>query len=69
MQSEIISVKYRAYSLGSYDSQSQYFAYVDIWNLTVQEIPHNKEAAAAEIVGSNNPTRSISFCEVITVLN
>jgi hypothetical protein len=57
MQSEIIS-KYRVYGVGSYDPQSQYFAYVDIWELTVEKIPHNKEAAAAEVVGSN-PTRSI----------
>jgi hypothetical protein len=59
MQSEIISsVKNRAYTVGSLDSQSQYFEYVDIWDLTVEKIPHNKEAAAAEVVGSN-PTRSI----------
>jgi len=32
---------------------------VDILNLTVEKIPYNIEAAAAEVVGSN-PTRSIS---------
>jgi len=59
MKSEIISMKYRAYGVGSYDPQSQHFTYVDIWNLTVEKIPHNKEAATpAEVVGSN-PTRSI----------
>jgi hypothetical protein len=30
---------------------------VDILNLTVEKIPYNIEAAAAEVVGSN-PTRS-----------
>jgi hypothetical protein len=60
-------VKYSAYGVGSYDSQSQYFPYVDILNLTVEKIPYNIEAAAAEIVGST-PTRSISFCEGNTVL-
>jgi hypothetical protein len=56
-------VKYSAYGVGSYDSQSQYFPYVDILNLTVEKIPYNIEAAAAEVVGSN-PTRSI----IITTL-
>jgi predicted acetyltransferase len=47
MQSEIfVLVKYRAYGVGPYDLQSQYIAYVDIWDLTVQKIPHNREAAA-----------------------
>jgi hypothetical protein len=58
-------VKYSAYGVGSYDSQSQYFPYVDKLNLTVEKIPYNIEAAAAEVVGSNNPTRSISFILVI----
>ena len=31
-----------------------------MWDLTVEKIPHNKEAAAAEVVGST-PTQSISF--------
>jgi hypothetical protein len=53
-------VKYSAYGVGSYDSQSQYFPYVDILNLTVEKIPYNIEAGAAEVVGSN-PTRSTSF--------
>jgi hypothetical protein len=60
-------VKYSAYGVISYDSQSQYFPYVDILNLTVEKIPYNIEAAAAEVVGST-PTRSISFYEETTVL-
>ena len=60
-------MKYSAYGVGSYDSQSQYFPYVDILNLTVEKIPCNIEAAAAEAVGST-PTRSISFYEETTVL-
>jgi hypothetical protein len=52
-------VKYSVYGVGSYDSHSPYFPYVDILNLTVEKIPYNIEAAAAEVVGSN-PTRSIS---------
>jgi hypothetical protein len=67
MQLKFISVKYSAYGVGSYDSQSQYFPYVDILNLTVEKIPYNIEAAAAEVVGST-PTRSISFYEETTVL-
>ena len=47
MQSEIIPLeKYWAYSIGPYDLQSQYFAYVEIWDLTLEKIPHNREAAA-----------------------
>jgi hypothetical protein len=65
---KFISVKYSAYGAGSYDSQSQYFPYVDILNLTVEKIPYNREAATAEVVGSN-PTRSISYYEGTTVLN
>ena len=42
---KFISVKYSAYGAGSYDSQSQYFPYVDILNLTVEKIPYNIEAA------------------------
>jgi hypothetical protein len=60
-------VKYSAYGVGSYDSQSQYFPYVDILNLTVEKIPYNIEAAAAEVMGST-PTLSISYCEGNTVL-
>ena len=60
-------MKYSAYGVGSYDSQSQYFPYVDILNLTVEKIPYNIEAAAAEIVAST-PTQTISFCEGNTVL-
>ena len=60
-------MKYSAYGVGSYDSQSQYFPYVDILNLTVEKIPYNIEAAAAEVVAST-PTRSISFYEETTVL-
>jgi hypothetical protein len=60
-------VKYSAYGVGSYDSQSHYFPYVDILNLTVEKIPYNIEAAAAAVVGST-PTRSISFYEETTVL-
>jgi hypothetical protein len=60
-------VKYSAYGVGSYDSQSQYFPYVDILNLTVEKIPYNIETAAAAVVGST-PTRSISFYEETTVL-
>ena len=60
-------MKYSAYGVGSYDSQSQYFPYVDILNLTVEKIPYNIEAAAAEVVGST-PTRSIYYCEENTVL-
>jgi hypothetical protein len=60
-------VKYSAYGVGSYDSQSPYFPYVDILNLTVEKIPYNIEAAAAEVVGST-PTRSLSFYEETTVL-
>jgi hypothetical protein len=52
-------VKYSAYGVGSYDSQSQYFPYVDILNLTVEKIPYNIEAAAAEVVGSTPVTQSI----------
>jgi hypothetical protein len=33
------------YNVDSYDLQSQYFEYVDIRDLTVEKIPHNKEAA------------------------
>jgi hypothetical protein len=51
-------VKYSAYGVGSYDSQSQYFPYVDILNLTVEKIPYNIEAAAAEVVDSTPVTRS-----------
>ena len=50
-------MKYTAYGVGSYNSQGQHFPYVDILNLTVEKIPYNIEAAAAEVVGSN-PTRS-----------
>jgi hypothetical protein len=53
-------VKYSAYGVGSYDSQSHYFPYVDILNLTVEKIPYIIVAAAAEVVGSN-PIRSVSF--------
>ena len=60
-------MKYSAYGVGSYDSQSQCFPYVDILNLTVEKIPYNIEAAAAAVVGST-PTRSISFYEETTVL-
>ena len=60
-------MKYSAYGVGSYDSQSQYFPYVDILNLTVEKIPYNIEAAAAAVVGST-PTGSISFCDETTVL-
>jgi hypothetical protein len=59
MQLKFISVKYSAYGVGSYDSHSPYFPYVDILKLTVEKIPYNIEAAAAEVVGST-PTRSIS---------
>jgi hypothetical protein len=38
-------------------------------DLTVEKIPHNKEAAAAEVVGSNPTTRSIIINLVITELN
>lgn len=51
-------MKYSAYGVGSYDSQSQYFPYVDILNLTVEKIPYNIEAAAAAVAGSNHPTQS-----------
>jgi hypothetical protein len=51
-------VKYSAYGVGSYDSQIQYFPYVEMLNLTVEKIPYNIEAAAAEAVGSN-PALSI----------
>jgi hypothetical protein len=51
-------VKYSAYGVGSNDSQSQYFQYVDLLNLTVEKIPYNIEAAAAAVVGSNHPIRS-----------
>ena len=51
-------MKYSAYGVGSYDSQSQYFQYVDILNLTVEKILYNIEAAAAEVVGST-PTWSM----------
>ena len=60
-------MKYSAYGVGSYDSQSQYFPYVDILNLTVEKIPYNIEAAAAAVVVST-PTQSISFYEETTVL-
>jgi hypothetical protein len=60
-------VKYSAYGVDSYDSQSQYFPYVDTLNLTVEKIPYNIEAAAAEVVGST-PTRSIPFYKETTVL-
>jgi hypothetical protein len=63
-QLKFISVKYSAYGVGSYDSHSPYFPYVDILNLTVEKIPYNIEAAAAEVVGSNL-TRSISSNLVI----
>jgi hypothetical protein len=53
-------VKHSVYGLRSYDSHSPYFPYVDILNLTVEKIPYNIEAAAAEVVGGSNPTRSIS---------
>jgi hypothetical protein len=68
MQSKFILVKYSAYGVGSYDSYSPYFPYADILNLTVEKIPYNIEAAAAEVVGSN-PTRSIFSCYRITALN
>ena len=55
-------MKYSAYGVGSYDSQSQYIPYVDILNLTVEKIPYNIEAAAAAVVGSNHPTRSTFPC-------
>jgi hypothetical protein len=32
----ISSVKNRAYTVGSLDLQTQYFEYVDIWDLTVE---------------------------------
>jgi hypothetical protein len=50
-------VKYTAHCVGSYDLQNQYFAYVDMWDLAVEKVPHNKEAAAADVVGPT-PTRS-----------
>jgi hypothetical protein len=53
-------VKYGAYGVGSYDSHSPYFPYVDILKLTVEKIPYNIEAAASEVVGSNPSIRSIS---------
>jgi hypothetical protein len=34
----ISSVKNRAYTVGSYDLQSQYFAYVDIRDLPMEKI-------------------------------
>jgi len=68
MQLKFISVKYSAYGVGSYESHSPYFPYADILNLTVEKIPYNIEAAAAEVVGSN-PTRSIIICAGITALN
>jgi hypothetical protein len=69
MQSKFISVKYSAYGVGSYDSHSPYFPYADILNLTVEKIPYNIEAAAAEVVGGSNPIRSIFSCYRITALN
>ena len=68
MQLKFISVKYSAYGVGSYESHSPYFPYADILNLTVEKIPYNIEAAAAEVVGSN-PIRSIFSCYRITALN
>jgi hypothetical protein len=38
---------------------------VDILNLTVEKIPHNIEAAAAAVVGSNHPTQSTSFIHLV----
>ena len=52
-------MKYSAYGVGSYDSQSQYFPYVDKLNLTVEKIPYNIEAAAAEVMDSSPVTLSI----------
>jgi hypothetical protein len=43
-------VNYRAYILCPYNPQSQYFEYVNIWDLTVQKILHNIQAAAARSV-------------------
>ena len=40
-------VKNRAHIVCPYNPQSQYFEYVNIWDLTVQKILHNIQAAAA----------------------
>jgi len=58
-------VKYSAYGVASYDSQSQYFPYVDILNLTVEKIPHNIEPATAAVVGSNPTTQSTSSIHLV----
>ena len=65
----ISSVKNRAYTVGSLDSQSQYFEYVNIWDFTVEKIPRNKEAAAAKVVGSNPPPVPFLLFWYTTVLN
>ena len=63
MQLKFISVKYSAYGVGSYESHSPYFPYADILNLTVEKIPYNIEAAAAEVVGSNPINPFLLFWE------
>lgn len=53
-------MKYKAYGVGSYNPQSQYFAVGEIWKLIVEKNPHSKEAAAVELRSVAQIHRSIS---------